>query len=139
MRLRLINLLTYVKICDPAIGSGAFPMGLLHEIVVATKCSDELILVDEDRRTKYKLKSDCIQNSIYGVDIDEGAIEIAKLRLWLSLVVDEDDIENIKPLPNLDYKILHVELHLISRYELDSPIDVVFSEFNKKVKSKDYQ
>ena len=131
------ELLTYVKICDPAIGSGAFPMGLLHEIVVARNILTTYI-GDEDWRTKYKLKSDCIQNSIYGVDIDEGAIEIAKLRLWLSLIVDEDDIENIKPLPNLDYKIICGN-SLISRYELDSPIDVVFSEFNKKVKSKDYQ
>jgi hypothetical protein len=40
------------------------------------------------------------------VDIDPGAVEIAKLRLWLSLVVDEDDIKNIKPLPNLDYRIM---------------------------------
>ena len=131
------NLLTYVKICDPAIGSGAFPMGLLHEIVVARNILTTYI-GDEDWRTKYKLKSDCIQNSIYGVDIDEGAIEIAKLRLWLSLIVDEDDIEKIKPLPNLDYKIICGN-SLISRYELDSPIDVVFSEFNKKVKSKDYR
>ncbi len=131
------NLLTYVKICDPAIGSGAFPMGLLHEIVVARNILTTYI-GNEYGRTKYKLKSDCIQNSIYGVDIDEGAIEISKLRLWLSLIVDEDDIENIKPLPNLDYKIMYGN-SLISRYALDSPIDVVFSEFNKKVKSKDYK
>ena len=43
---------------------------------------------------------------MYGVDIDPGAVEIAKLRLWLSLVVDEEDIRQIKPLPNLDYKIV---------------------------------
>ncbi|MHA1874988.1 MAG: Eco57I restriction-modification methylase domain-containing protein, partial [Promethearchaeota archaeon] len=41
-----------------------------------------------------------------GVDIDPGACEIAKLRLWLSLIVDEEDIKQIKPLPNLDYKIM---------------------------------
>ena len=40
------------------------------------------------------------------MDIDPGAVEIAKLRLWLSLVVDEEDIKNIKPLPNLDYRIM---------------------------------
>ena len=130
------KLLTYVKICDPAIGSGAFPMGLLHEIVEARNVLTTYI-GNEQSRTKYHLKEDCIQNSIYGVDIDEGAIEISKLRLWLSLIVDENDIENIKPLPNLDYKIICGN-SLISRYELDSPIDVVFSEFNKKVKSKDY-
>ena len=130
------ELLTYVKICDPAIGSGAFPMGLLHEIVAARNVLTNYI-GNEYSRSMYKLKSDCIQNSIYGVDIDEGAIEISKLRLWLSIIVDEDDINNIKPLPNLDYKILHGN-SLISRYELDSPINDVFSEFNKKVKSKNY-
>ena len=52
------------------------------------------------------MKRRCIEHSLYGVDIDPGAVEIAKLRLWLSLVVDEDDIKNIKPLPNLDYKIV---------------------------------
>ena len=131
------KLLSKVKICDPAIGSGAFPMGLLHEIVVARNVLTNYI-GNEFNRTKFHLKEDCIQNSIYGVDIDEGAIEIAKLRLWLSLIVDEDDIENIKPLPNLDYKIICGN-SLISRYELNSPIDVVFSEFNKKLKSSDYK
>ena len=58
------------------------------------------------KRNPYNFKRDCIENSLYGVDIDSGAVEIAKLRLWLSLVVDEDDITNIKPLPNLDYKIV---------------------------------
>ena len=60
----------------------------------------------DPHRTPYTFKRDCIQNSLYGVDIDPGAVEIAKLRLWLSLVVDEDNIKQIKPLPNLDYKIM---------------------------------
>jgi len=57
-------------------------------------------------RSVYNLKRHCIQESLYGVDIDPGAIDIAKLRLWLSLVVDEDDYHTIQPLPNLDYKIM---------------------------------
>ncbi|MFQ5676288.1 MAG: Eco57I restriction-modification methylase domain-containing protein, partial [bacterium] len=57
-------------------------------------------------RSSYEFKRRCIEHSLYGVDIDPGAVEIAKLRLWLSLVVDEEDIKNIKPLPNLDYKII---------------------------------
>jgi hypothetical protein len=52
------------------------------------------------------LKRDAIQHSLYGVDIDPGAVEIAKLRLWLSMVVDEEEICDIQPLPNLDYKIM---------------------------------
>ena len=57
-------------------------------------------------RNNYECKRHCIEHSLYGVDIDPGAVEIAKLRLWLSLVVDETDIKNIKPLPNLDYRIM---------------------------------
>jgi len=54
----------------------------------------------------YRFKRACIENSLYGVDIDAGAVEIAKLRLWLSLIVDEEDPQNIRPLPNLDYKVV---------------------------------
>ena len=61
---------------------------------------------DVHERTAYHFKRHAIQNCLYGVDIDPGAVEIAKLRLWLSLVVDEDDVKQIKPLPNLDYKIV---------------------------------
>lgn len=116
--------LTEIRICDPAIGSGAFPVGLLHELVNAhlvikphlsphylaeklkvingENISDEL----SESRYIYRLKRHIIQESIYGVDIDASAIDIARLRLWLSLVVDEDDFEPIETLPNLDYKIV---------------------------------
>jgi len=57
-------------------------------------------------RTPYNFKRHCIENCLYGVDIDSSAIDIAKLRFWLSLIVDEEDITKIKPLPNLDYKLI---------------------------------
>ena len=96
-----------IKICDPAIGSGAFPVGMMNEIVRARIALVESgFLPEAKKRTTYEYKRQAIQNSIYGVDIEAGAVEIAKLRLWLSLVVDEENIENIKPLPNLDYKIV---------------------------------
>lgn len=96
--------LSDILICDPAVGSGAFPVGMLHEII---NIRDLLtIFINESKRNKYNFKRECIEKSLYGVDIDSGAVEIAKLRLWLSLVVDENDITNIKPLPNLDYKIV---------------------------------
>ena len=98
------EILASIKVCDPAIGSGAFPVGMMAEIIRVRSVLSNFI--KDDDRTIYKFKRDCIENSLYGVDIDSGAVEIAKLRLWLSLVVDEDDIKNIKPLPNLDYKIL---------------------------------
>jgi len=96
--------LATIKVCDPAIGSGAFPVGMMNAIVKARTVLSSYL--KDKNRTLYAFKRDCIQNSLYGVDIDPGAVEIAKLRLWLSLVVDEDDIKQIKPLPNLDYKIM---------------------------------
>lgn len=95
--------LASIKVCDPAVGSGAFPVGMMNEIVKARIILDIFI---STAKIKYELKREFIENSLYGVDIDPGAVEIAKLRLWLSLVVDEEDPSNIKPLPNLDYKIV---------------------------------
>ena len=60
---------------------------------------------DLNDRKMFQLKKNCIQNSIYGVDIIDSSVEITKLRLWLSLIVDERRIENVSTLPNLDYKI----------------------------------
>ncbi|MCD6556677.1 MAG: N-6 DNA methylase, partial [Bacteroidales bacterium] len=115
--------LSEIKILDPAIGSGAFPVGLLHELVTAhlvikPHLSDDYLSkkldgsgfqfhesVNESLYV-YRLKRHIIQESIYGVDIDASAIDIARLRLWLSLVVDEDDLDPIETLPNLDYKIV---------------------------------
>ncbi len=95
--------LAKITVCDPAVGSGAFPVGMMGEIVKARRV---LGTYSKTVKPQYDYKRECIENSLYGVDIDKGAVEIAKLRLWLSLVVDEDDPKNIKPLPNLDYKIL---------------------------------
>jgi hypothetical protein len=93
-----------ITVCDPAVGSGAFPVGMMSEIVRTRSVLSTFI--QDEKRTSYDLKRRCIEHSLYGVDIDHGAVEIAKLRLWLSLVVDEGDIKDIKPLPNLDYKIV---------------------------------
>ena len=96
-RTKLLEALKEVKICDPAIGSGAFPMGLLNELL---NCREALEHLDVPRS---EIKKSIIQNNIYGVDIEKGAVDIARLRFWLSIVVDE---ENASPLPNLDYKIM---------------------------------
>jgi hypothetical protein len=96
--------LTDIRVCDPAVGSGAFPVGMMAEIVKTRNVLTAYI--KEQNRTPYNFKRECIEKSLYGVDIDPGAVEIAKLRLWLSLIVDEEDITKIRPLPNLDYKIV---------------------------------
>ena len=110
----LDRVLAEIKICDPAIGSGAFPVGIMNELVRARAALSEYI--GQPERTTYELKRNAVENCIYGVDLDGGAVEIAKLRLWLSLVVDEENISEIKPLPNLDYKIMQGN-SLISSYE----------------------
>ncbi len=97
--------LAAITVCDPAIGSGAFPVGMMQEIVRARSALTPYCN-DVHDRTAYHFKRHAIQNCLYGVDIDPGAVEIAKLRLWLSLVVDEEDVRQIKPLPNLDYRVV---------------------------------
>jgi hypothetical protein len=99
--------LAELKICDPAIGSGAFPVGIMTEIVRARSALTATpSLKSKDFRTAYDFKWHCIENSLYGVDIEPSAVEIAKLRLWLSLVVDEQSYDFVRPLPNLDYKVV---------------------------------
>jgi hypothetical protein len=92
---RIEQLIDNVKICDPAVGSGAFPIGMLNEMLQIKLALDFTLDPHEAKKT-------LVENSLHGVDIDRGAIEIASLRFWLSLVVDAKTPE---PLPNLDYKL----------------------------------
>jgi type I restriction-modification system DNA methylase subunit len=85
-----------LKICDPAIGSGAFPMGLvnlLSRLYVAMKADTDTT----------KMKRHIMENNIYGVDIEKGAVDIARLRFWLAMIVEEKEP---MPLPNLHFKIM---------------------------------
>lgn len=112
------QLLSAVKICDPAIGSGAFPMGLLLEIYAIKE------VIAYELKTAWKpaeVKENIIQNSIYGVDLEKGAVDIARLRFWLSLVVDE---EKPRALPNLDYKIMQGNSLLESYEDIDLCVKV---------------
>jgi adenine-specific DNA-methyltransferase len=124
-----------VKVADPAVGSGAFPLGMISEIVRARNNITDyhaIQIINENKklqsaqraqyregRSPYIMKWNTIKNSIYAVDIEASAVDIAKLRLWLSLVVEEDleptfdekvfGISRQKdpnPLPNLDYNIM---------------------------------
>ena len=117
---KINDYLENIKICDPAIGSGAFPVQLMNDIVFI-----RFNILNYLKRSAniYTLKRNFIENSIYGVDIDNGAIDISKLRLWLSLIVEEEDINYINPLPNLDYKIIQGN-SLIQKFE-----DYNFNDF----------
>ena len=96
---QVLQALDDLKILDPACGSGAFPMGMLQLML---KTYERL----DNRFDAYKTKLRIVQENIYGVDIEPMAVEIARLRAWLSLIVDEDDDNKIKPLPNLDFKFI---------------------------------
>lgn len=127
------ELLRKVKIADPACGSGAFPLGILNEIVRARNILTFYInmievLKEKDEknywsrldkkqksRTPYKLKLYAIQNSLYGVDIEPSAIDITKLRLWLSILVDSTN-NDVRPLPNLDFNFM-IGNSLIDEFE----------------------
>lgn len=97
-----------VKICDPAIGSGAFPMGMLRELYACRKAIEGI-----DDEIAVSIKTHIIQNNIYGVDIEKGAVDIARLRFWLALIVDE---KNPHALPNMDFKIMQGN-SLLEQYE----------------------
>ena len=111
-----------VKICDPAIGSGAFPIGLLKELFL---CRGAI----EDFDNAAAIKRHIIQQNIYGVDIERGAIDIARLRFWLSLVVDE---ETPHTLPNLDFKIMQGN-SLLEQYQ---GVDLSDLDYKRKKKEK---
>ena len=125
---RLVNKdLSVVKVCDPAIGSGAFPMGVLNVLFDCRHLLYGFIGKNEDF-SYAKVKRDIIQNNIYGVDIEKGAVDIARLRFWLALVVDENEPQ---PLPNLDYKIMCGD-SLLHRFPLDAPFQNVLKDYNQK-------
>ncbi|MDY5773276.1 MAG: Eco57I restriction-modification methylase domain-containing protein, partial [Bacteroidaceae bacterium] len=118
--------LASVRVADPSVGSGAFPLGMVNEIVrarenitayitIGMNANDKRLLY-KNERSPYMLKYNAIRNSIFAVDIEPSAVDITQLRLWLSLVIDDEitpnaanDLEghrNPLPLPNLECNIL---------------------------------
>ena len=143
----VVRVISELKILDPAVGSGAFPMGMLHKLTLALRRLDpdntrweklqkeralqraeiafdtqddptrreELIEIDETfkryRDSDFGRKLYLIQNSIFGIDIQPVACQIAKLRFFISLAIEqepEQDTQNfgIKPLPNLETRFI---------------------------------
>lgn len=96
----VLESLKRVRVCDPACGSGAYLLGMLQELLSLRKALFTSKQIDAIR--DYQRKLEIIQSTLYGVDLDPFAVNTARLRLWLSLVVDSD---RPVPLPNLDFKI----------------------------------
>ncbi len=97
---RVLEALRNITVCDPACGSGAYLLGMLHELLDLRNAL--FATRNVDHKTVYDRKLEMIERNLYGADIDPFAVNIARLRLWLSLAIDSDEP---RPLPNLDYKI----------------------------------
>lgn len=122
------HFLNTVKICDPAIGSGAFPLGIVFEILRIRK--EIFPHLSKQKNFDYRIeKLDIMRKNIYGVDIDGGAVDISRLRFWLSLIVDE---EVPSPLPNLDYKIMQGD-SLMESFEQIPLLEIKNNPRNLKV------
>lgn len=106
----LKELIFKAYILDPAVGSGAFLIGMLHEMIRILKLLDireKGLDVIKCKNYDYTYKREIIKNSLYGVDIQEKAVRICELRLWLSLIVnyERENNNDVPTLPNLNYKI----------------------------------
>lgn len=98
LRPKFMDALDELRAIDPACGSGAFPMGLLQLLYRTYSRLDS-------RFDPYRTKLQIVQNNIFGVDVEPMAVEISRLRAWLSLVVEEEH-KRVEPLPNLDFKFI---------------------------------
>ncbi len=141
-------LILNIKIADPAVGSGAFPLGMLNELVKMRENISRYIsilisinLLDPNSipeelaiRDVYSIKRQTIENSIYAVDLEPSAVDIAKLRLWLSLIVDFPNNKEPQPLPNLDCKIIQGN-SLVDKFDGIPLFDETL--FNRSLKKKD--
>ena len=99
---RLAEALAEVTVVDPACGSGAYLLGMMQELI---ELQVRLFNVTQDAKSLYDLKLEIIQRNLYGVDIDSFAVNIAMLRMWLSLAIDYEG-DTPEPLPNLDFKVV---------------------------------
>ena len=99
---RVAEALAEVTVVDPACGSGAYLLGMMQELI---ELQVRLFNVTQDSKSLYQLKLEIIQRNLYGVDIDSFAVNIAMLRMWLSLAIDYEDTTP-EPLPNLDFKVV---------------------------------
>ena len=99
----MIKSIDTIRVVDPACGSGHFLTAMLSRIL---RVQESLLRSVDEKVDRYHLKKQIITKNIYGVDIDENAVEIARLRLWLSLVEELQDTKHVEPLPNIDFNIV---------------------------------
>lgn len=98
---KILNALDTITVIDPACGSGAYPIGMMQLIY---RCYERIF--PESKFDPIETKKRILRNSIFGVDIEPMAVEISRLRAWLSIIVDEEDANNVQALPNLDFKFI---------------------------------
>jgi len=102
-----------IRVLDPAVGSGGFLMAALQALLEGRDRLNKIVGTVEP---EYDAKLEIIEKNLFGVDIEREAIELARLRLWLTLVVDES-VENVRPLPNLDYNLHQGDSLRISEFD----------------------
>ena len=125
----LIDVLETVRVCDPAVGSGAFLLGAIQEMVALRRgilfSQRSYVEPDELYRKVSDWKRRIIENSLYGVDINPEAVEICRLRLWLSMVLDMDE----PPAPNSDWALPNLDFQIVAGDSLvDRVAGVTFKE-----------
>ena len=125
----LIDSLEKVRVCDPAVGSGAFLLGAIQEIVALRRgillSQRRFVEPHEFYQTVSEWKRRIIENSLYGVDINPEAVEICRLRLWLSMVLDMDE----PPAPNSDWALPNLDFQIVTGDSLvDRVAGVTFKE-----------
>ena len=125
----LIDALEKVRVCDPAVGSGAFLLGAIQEIVALRRgilfTQRSYVEPDQFYRMVSDWKRRTIENSLYGVDINPEAVEICRLRLWLSMVLDMDE----PPKPNSDWALPNLDFQIVTGDSLvDRVAGVTFKE-----------
>ena len=111
-----------LKLCDPAVGSGAFLLGAIQEMVALRRgilfSQRSYVEPHEFYQTVSDWKRRIIENSLYGVDNNPEAVEICRLRLWLSMVLDMDE----PPAPNSDWALPNLDFQIVAG---DSLVDRV--------------
>src|SRR5699024_9591175 len=144
---KIDSALNDVKIIDPAVGSGAFPIGMMQLMLKLYERIKPMKVFNS-----YKMKLAIVKNNIYGVDNQPMATEITRLRAWLSIIVEDANKKNVEPLPNLDFKFISAnsivkldqQNNLWSDPELDNKLNEIRAKYfnarkpEKKKEWKDY-